>query len=109
MARGCFWVESGSRHGHEHFVDLCAHRGGGQCACEQWAYRCGPKVMAGLHGESTKCEHVKAARMFLSAHLPDLTPKERQHLANEVVKQWVLQESKSATPSTSGTDPFAND
>lgn len=91
-ARGCFWVESASNLQFEHYVDLSANKGQGECGCDNWKYRCSPRIAAGGVGVDVWCSHVKAARQFLVKDLPPMSVRDRERVISGVIKQWVGQE-----------------
>lgn len=56
-------IESNSRPGIEHLVELGAHHGNGQCSCEHFTYRLAPELPDRLRkGLATRCAHIMAAR-----------------------------------------------
>jgi hypothetical protein len=64
----CYWVESQSRP-ESHRVDLLAADGNGQCGCEDFAYRQGPrKDRLHIQGVNFRCIHIKAARRAVAAY-----------------------------------------
>lgn len=63
-----YLVESRSRVGVSHVVELDLYDGNGGCSCEAFGFNLGPMLKAGatdFEGDSLRCEHIKAARRKL--------------------------------------------
>jgi hypothetical protein len=89
-SRGCFWVESKSDPLHEHFVDLVAHNGKGECGCDHWKYRCQPAIK---EGRTLRCSHIEAARDHIASSIaPHLSFRDRQFVLNNVIRKWIEEE-----------------
>ena len=73
-----YWVQSRSRNTVRHLVDLTAYDGNGECECEQFRFKFGPRLNAGMvPGLRTECHHIIAAKRYLA------TMVARQATANE--------------------------
>jgi hypothetical protein len=58
-----YLVDSSSRRGVEHLVELDAYNGNGKCACENFQYRLEPLLKAGAKpSNATRCHHCLEAR-----------------------------------------------
>lgn len=64
----CYEVESASRPGQTHRVDLSAWSGHGECSCERWTLHYGPLVRNGHVALSinTACPHIAAAWRYFA-------------------------------------------
>jgi len=66
-------VESWSRPGEVHMVDLAEHQPLGHCSCEDWSCRRFPEWKRTLKPE--RCRHLTAAReAYLNRHIRELSP-----------------------------------
>lgn len=63
-----YLVDSRSRVGIQHVVELDLYGGNGGCTCENFGFNLAPNLKAGatdFEGDSLRCEHIKAARRKL--------------------------------------------
>lgn len=54
--------------GKPHLVDLCEYGFNGQCDCEDFRFRCEPKLSRGIPvDQSLRCRHLKLAHAYFGA------------------------------------------
>lgn len=58
-----FWVRSEDKPDTKYLADLGALSGNGECTCEQFTMRLGPRVRKGESG--LRCKHLESARNWL--------------------------------------------
>ena len=75
-----FYVRSRTEPGQRYLVDLQEHDFNGQCGCEDFLYRCGPKLKGKFTpGDVTRCWHIRQARAFIcDKFLPKLAEHQGQ-------------------------------
>jgi hypothetical protein len=94
-SRGRFWAKSRSEPDHWHLVDLTANNGQGECGCDNWKYRCQPKLKEGKSGPGVWCSHISAVRDSLVSGLDlKFSFRDRQIIINKVIKQWIQSEKE---------------
>jgi hypothetical protein len=87
-----YLVESRSRVGVQHVVELDLYGGNGGCTCEDFTFRLEPMLKKGMDdsdGDLLRCDHITAARRKLLddiietvAHKPELaTPQDARQRA----------------------------
>lgn len=67
---GCFWVQSASRPGIRHRVDMLAFRGNGACGCERFEFEVAP-ILNRLADPSPmlECRHIRIVRHLTGMRL----------------------------------------
>lgn len=65
---GCFWVQSNSRLGIRHRVDMLAFSGNGACGCERFEFEVGPYLRRGAKPSlNLECRHIRLVRHWSGA------------------------------------------
>lgn len=60
-----FWVDSTSRVGLRHLVDVGAYGGNGECSCEIFTMSMARELKMGrAPGTDTRCKHIRCARVL---------------------------------------------
>lgn len=82
-----YWVQSLSRAGVRHRVELQAYNGNGACGCESFEFKCRGHLERGAaRGSRFRCSHIRAAREFAMDDLMDRIAAEEKRAREERAK-----------------------
>lgn len=83
----CYWVQSETRPGIRHRVDLTAYDGNGACGCERFEFACRGHLERGAKKAARfRCSHIRSAREFAFDELVEAILEEERR-ANEARKK----------------------
>lgn len=101
-------ITSKSRPGEHHLVDISAHRGHGECSCEDWQMVRSKRIkMMEPRSIRTRCKHITEAREAFSVWCidrlvdPSISPAEAEvfnHALNMIYQSATKRRSVPDTP-----------
>lgn len=101
---GRYWVQSSSRPGIRHLVDLKGNRGNGWCGCERWAITYQPLLDRGAKPDRLlACRHIRIAREYSAVELWPLIVRDEEK-RNKAIWEATKRERQKIDQETKATE-----